>query len=543
MDSGSSSDSTRQRILEKRLDSWKEIATYLRRCVRTARLWEKNESLPVHRHFHNLRGSIYAFPSELDSWWNNRSPQPHPNAKPMMLAVLPFQNLSGDPEQEYFSDGLTEEMIVRLSRLHPQQLRVVARTSAMHYKGTKKSTRQIARELGVNYILEGSVRRSGNRVRITACLVHVGDQVQRWAECYEHHLIDVFAIQSNVAQKIARSLEVELLPCFSIRGGSGATADPEAYEAYLKGRYHWNRRNQESLKRGISYFQQAIEKDPSYALPYSGLADSFLLLGFYGIDDPLTTGVRAKQATTKALELDDTLGEAHTSLAELKAFHEWDWAGAEKEYRRGVELSPSYATAYHWYANYLAVVGRNREALHECQRALEIDPISPILNVWMGMISQYDGLYNSMISHCERALEIDPDYALAHWGLGLAYEQCGRFKEAIREMQKVAALFSESTLMTAELGRVFAVSGDRNKAQEILTVLEQMVGKRYISSYHMAGILAALERTDLAFDWLRQTQEERSPWLANIRRDARMNGLRADPRFDEFLSVTGLSHA
>jgi len=522
----------------ERLDSWKEIAVYLKREVRTVRIWEKQEGLPVRRHLHRLRGSVYAFRSELDSWWSQRSPER--SRGPIKLAVLPFKNFSCDAEQEFFSDGLTEEMITQLSRVRPEQLEVIACTSAMRYKASNKGIDQIGRELNVKFILQGGVRRAGGRLRISAQLVDVQDQTNLWAESYERSVTDVFAIQYDVARRIAQSLKFELLPSTREMLTTRATANPTAYEAYLKGRYYWNKRTEQGLKKAISYFEQAILQDASYALAYSGLADTYMLLAAYGLLPPAEAMKKAEGAAVKAVELDDSLAESHASLGEVKAFFEWDWSGAEKEYQRAIELNPGYATGYHWYANFLSMMDRQSEALIEVSQAAQLDPLSPIISVWVGIICYHCGQYDRAADQCGKALEIDPDYPLAHWALGLIYAQKGLYREAIEELQKAVTLGGGSTRMLAGLGHAYAKAGIEDEAIRIIDELVSPSRRSYVAAYDVATVYAGLNQRDCSVTWLQKAHDEHSIWLPFMGVDPKLKSLHSDPNFALLLEQMGL---
>jgi TolB-like protein/Flp pilus assembly protein TadD len=522
-----------------RLDSWKEIATYLRREVRTVRLWEEREGLPIRRHFHKTRGSIYAFKSELDGWWGiQRSKESQTDD--VRLAVLPFKNLSCDPEQEFFSDGLTEEMITQLSRIRPEQLSVIACTSAMHYKGSSKSIDRIGRELNVDFILQGCVRRAGDRLRISAQLVDVRNQTNLWAESYERNVTDVFAIQCDVAVRIASSLKFGPLSGTRQTLITRTTQNPSAYEAYLKGRYYWNKRTGYGLKKAIGYFEQAILLDALYPLAHSGLADTYVLLGAYSLLAPIDAMTKAKAAAIRAVELDETLGEPHASLGEVKAFVEWDWHGAEKEYQRSIELNPNYATAYHWYANFLSLMGRRSEAFSNGYRALQLDPLSPVINVWLGIVCYHSGEYDKAAEQCERALEIDSDYLLAHWALGLIYEQKGLYQEAIDEFHKAVTASGGSTWILAGLGHAYAMASQRKNALRIIEELSDVSKRAYVSAYDIANIHAGLGKHGDALGWLEKAYKEHSVWLPFLGVDARLKSLRSDPHFQLLLDRIGL---
>ena len=454
-----------------------------------------------------------------------------PPAGKIMLVVLPFENLSADPEQEYFSDGLTEEMISQLGSLQPQRLGVIARTSAMKYKKTEKSVDQIGRELNVAYVLEGSVRKAGTRVRVTAQLIQVSDQTHLWAENYEKELADVLSVQSEVAQRIAKSLELELLPEKQARLATSRAMNPEAHEAYLKGRFYWNRRSKEGLEKGIEYFQRAASLDPNYALAYAGLGDSYVLLPFYANVAPAEAFPRAKQAATKAMEIDERVGEAHTALAYAKLLYDWDWRGAEKGLQRAIELNPGYATAHQWYADYLTIVGRHEEAVSEMQRARECDPLSLIVNANVGEVRYFARQYDGAIEELRRALELDPNFAEAHQSFGWAYEQKGMYPEAVREYQALA----DPQRRRLSVGRAFAKSGKRNEARAILDEIVREAERRYVPAYFVATTYLALGEKDKTFAWLEKAWEERDIRLAWVKVDPAFDPVRSDRRFQDLL--------
>ena len=360
----------------RRLDSWKEIAAYLGRDIRTAQRWERSEGLPVKRHLHQSQYTVYAFRSEIDTWLKERRLPAEPAAPAPVftptrrgLAVLPFENLSGDAEQEYFSDGLTEEMVVQLGRLRPDKLGVIGRTTMMQYKGTQKSIGEIGRELGVDYLLEGSVRRFDHRVRITAQLIRVGDQTHLWADSYERPLEDVIAIQIGVAERIARSLATELLPAEHAEMTRASTANAAAHDSYLRGLYLWNTRSEGGFLKALECFQRATTRDPDYAEAHVGMAICYITLGWYGALPPVEAYRRTTTAATRTLALNNGLAEGHTALGYAKHFYDWNWEAVEAEHRRALELNPSYVTAHQWYALYLVAMQRFDEALAEMQRA------------------------------------------------------------------------------------------------------------------------------------------------------------------------------
>jgi TolB-like protein len=450
-----------------------------------------------------------------------------------MLAVLPFENLGGDPEQEYFADGLTEEMISQLGRWHSTRLGVIARTSAMQYKRTHKSIHEIARELGVDYVLEGTVRRGGDRVRITAQLIRAADQVHLWAESYDRTLVDILAIQTEVANHIGRSLAMELLP-----REPAAALNTAAYEAYLKGRFHWNRRTEEGFKKAMACYQQSIELDPHYAQPYVGLTEIYGVLGLYGVLGwkrltlPSEIAGKAKAAAAKALEIDGSLPEAHTALAFARFVHDWDWRGAEQEFQLALKLNSNQAMTHCWYAFFLAAVARFDEAIAEIKAALALDPLSLVANSHRGWILYLSRQYDEALEQLNSTLDMDPDFATAHGFLGVLYFQKMRYREAQREFGKafksvgnpaVYAALRECYTEARKGKPSHAVPGDS------------------LSPYLRAIVQLSVGRKEQAMDSLERAYEERSGWLINLAVEPTLDGLRSDPRFEVLLRRLGLT--
>ncbi|MCH8912571.1 MAG: tetratricopeptide repeat protein, partial [Planctomycetes bacterium] len=464
-------------------------------------------------------------------------PAQSPNGK-IMLAVLPFEDMSPEP-QEWFSDGMTEEMIAQLGRLHPKKLGVIARTSAMRFKNTDKGIDQIGRELGVDYILEGSVRRAGERVRITAQLVQVSDQTHLWAQSYNRHVADVFAIQIDVAEQIARALALELLPGEQAALAQALTPSPAAHEAYLRGRYYWNKRTPEGLKKGLEHFQRAVEQDPGYALAYAGVADSYAVMASWNLLPPDEGYPKAKAAATKALEIDDTLAEAHALLAVVAKEYDWDFSRAERGFRKALQLNPGYATAHQWYAEYLAAMGRHEEAIAEIERAEELDPLSLIINAIAGYVCYFASEYDQAIDHCQKALELDPNFATAHYFIGWVYERKGMYGEAIAELQKARTLSGNIDFL-AVLAHAYAVSGRTKQARKMLDEVKAFSERAYVSPYVLALIYMGLGEKDQAFAWLETAYAERAINLVVLKVDPRYDELRGDPRFDDLLRRIGL---
>jgi TolB-like protein/Flp pilus assembly protein TadD len=451
------------------------------------------------------------------------------------MAVLPLENLSRDPEQEYFADGMTEELTTDLGQI--EALRVISRTSVMRFKGVRPAggLPEIARQLKVDAVVEGSVLRSGDRVRITTQLIDARTDRHLWAHSYERDMRDVLELQSEVAQAIANEIKIKVTPQEQVRLARARPVSPEAHEAYLKGRYYWNLRTQEGLKKGIEYFQQAIEKDPGCALAYVGLADSYLNLIGWDLAAPREAYPRAKAAALKALQVDETLAEAHVPLGAAGFAYDWDWAGAEKELRRAIELNPSYATAHNFYAQCLMFMGRHNEALAEIKRAQDLDPVSPIHNTVRGMVFFFARRYDEAIAECQRALELNAGFYPAHLFLAEAYEQERLHDKAISEYRKAIALQEGSTRAAAGLARGYVAAGRRTEALKIISDLRQLSKQRYVSAYGITQTYIALGDFDHAWAWLEKAFEERSFQLIWLKVDPTIDPLRSDPRFQDLL--------
>ena len=524
---------------ENRYQSAKELAVDLRQlgvhrlpvapaATRPSTRWKKTGMI--------LAGLVLAalalvLGSNWDKW---RERLPGHGVTPIRsLAVLPLANLSGDPQQEYFADGMTEALITDLAKT--TELRVISRTSVMHYKGTQKPLPEIARELQVEAVVEGSVQRSGTRVRITALLIRAASEQHLWAQSYERDLQDILGLQNEVAHAITQQVEHRLNPKGQIRGRSSGPVNPEAYEAYLKGRYYWNKRTGEGYRKSIEYFQQAIEKDPSYAPSYAGLADAYNLSARYAFLTPREGFARGIAAAKRALEIDDSLAEAHTALAFAYWHYGLDWLGAQREFKRALELNPGDSTAQHWYAMYFAQIGRNEEAIEEIERARELDPLSLIVNTNVAWAYWFARQYDRAIAQFLKTLEIDPNFGLAHMRLGLAYEQKGMFAEAIAAFRKAMVLSPGTSEIIAALGHAYGVTGRRGEALQMLEELKKLSEQRYVSSYDIAVVYLGLGEKDQALAWLARAYEERSGWLGWLKVDPRLDPLRSDPRFQDLL--------
>ncbi len=449
------------------------------------------------------------------------------------LAVLPLKNLSGDAAQDYFTDGMTEELINQLGQI--SALRVISSTSVMLYKGVDKPVAEIARELSVQAVVEGSVLRSGDRVRISAQLIRVPADEQMWAQSYEGDLRDTLTLQSKVAQAVAEQIRATLSRRQQAALRRPKTVSPDAYEDYLKGRYFWNKRTGDGLKKAIDYFSRAIETDPNYAEAYSGLADSYALAGdwLYGILSPQDAFRQARAAATRALALDDTLGEAHTSLAFALDLYAWDWAAAEKEYKRAIELNPGYATAHHWYAWHLLVMGQNSEGIFEMRRAESLDPLSLIISADLAEALCIAHLYDESVQQSRRTLDMDPNFAVAHYQLGQALAQKHLHDEAIAEFQRAIELSGHSGAFDSNLAYVYAMSGRKGEAENIVKNLEARPDKTPSIDANIALVYVGLGDHDQAMLWLNKAYEARfnpsillRPTFDPLRSDARFKDLR-----------------
>ncbi len=455
------------------------------------------------------------------------------------IAVLPLANLSGDSQQEYFSDGMTEALITNLAKIHA--LKVISRTSAMHYKNSNKPLPEIAAELGVDVIVEGSVLRAGDRVRITAQLIHAPSDTHLWAESYERDLTDVLALQGEVARAIAHKIKVKLTPQEQTRLVGKQTVNPAAHEAYLKGRYFWNQRGP-GLKKSLGCFQQALVHDGDHAPAYAGLADAYALLGFYGYLPPREAMPKAKEAARKALEIDENLVEAHASLGLVHTIFDWEYPAANRELRRALELNPSYGPAHYWYANLWLLWGRLEEAIAEVQRGLEYDPLSVYMQNFLGVVFLSAQKYPEASKQFQKALELDPSFFVARSALGVAHYFESRFEESVRELQKAIESSDRDQWPVAILGAVYAAVGDQSRARELLMELERRRQNEYVSALDIAKIYTYLDDTDKAFEWLEKAYEERSALLFTI--DVHpflpFDSLRSDSRFEDLLLRIGL---
>jgi eukaryotic-like serine/threonine-protein kinase len=465
---------------------------------------------------------------------------PAPTAVPMTgapdqrsIAVLPFVNSSADPENEYFSDGMTDELITALSKV--EGLQVASRTSVFALKSLREDVRTLGSRLNVATVLDGTVRKSGNRIRITVQLSRVSDGRLLWSERYDREMSDVFAIQDEIAGTIVRTLRATLLGDLGDLTPVRYTANVKAYSLYLKGRFCWNRRTQEGIREGIRYFEQAIAEDPDYALAYSGLADSYALdLDYKGA--PVFEGMeRAKAEARKAIALDETLAEAHTSLGWVTFIYDWDWAAAEQQFRRAVELNPRYSTAHQWYSWFLAAMGRFEESLEHGRTAAELDPASVSIRRSMGWLQYYARQHDGALDNLRRGLAMDPTAAETHRLLGLVYLQQGSLDEAAAAFKEALANSPNDSLALAGLGHVAARRGRADEAMAILAELDAKAKLRYVSPVAQAQLYVTLDQRDRAFEWLDRAYQDRRGWLAYLKIEPMLDGVRDDARFQRML--------
>jgi len=456
--------------------------------------------------------------------------------KEKSIAVLPFTNMSGDKENEYFSDGITEEITTQLSKI--SELKVIARTSAALFKNSKKSVNQIAQELGVASILEGSVQKSGNEVRITAQLIDANTQEHIWADKYDRDLKDIFAIQSEVANHIAVTLQAKLFPSEKKRLAKKETENPEAYNLYLKGRYYLNKGKEDDLKKALDYFGQAIQKDPGYAKAYAGQADVYLMLGEFEYLPGIEAWPKAESAVKKALNLDETLADAHNSMGHL-SIHQYNWATAERELKRAIELSPTHAEAHHFMSQWLAAMGRMDESIKEILQAQELDPLSLLVSSNVGQQFYRARRMDEALEQLKKTLELQSDYPRTHRNLARVYMAKGMHKEAIAEFEKSLSVAKDNPTVLGYLGNTYGRIGERGKALKILNDLKIISTQRGVSG-EIALVYIGLGEKDLAFEWLDKAIGELSVVLLQIKVDPEFDTIRTDPRYNLVLKKMGL---
>jgi TolB-like protein/DNA-binding winged helix-turn-helix (wHTH) protein/Tfp pilus assembly protein PilF len=450
------------------------------------------------------------------------------------LAVIPLEDLSGDKSQELFADGMTDELITDLAQ--NSNLRVISRTSVMRYKGTRKPLPEIAKELGVDAIVEGTMERSGNRVRVRAQLIRASDDRHLWAESFERDLSDVLGLESEVASSIARKVQMRLLwehPPVDRK------INPAAYEAYLKGRFAWNRRSEAALLEGIQFFKQAIALEPTYPEAYSGLADSYTTLGYLSYLPPRESFPLARAAAEKALSLDAGLAEPHASLAYVNFYFDWNWPAAEAEFKKAIALNPNYATAHDYYCYFLTAMQRPKEAKEEIERALQLDPLSVPINTDIGFQMFYVGNYDAAIEQLKKTLRMNPKYPLAHLWLGRSYQQKGMFDESMAEYKATDSALPDWVVTIAGIGNLQGLARRDVDARSTLRKLDEMAKIRYVTPYGIALVHVGLGNKDEAFRWLEKAFDDRANWLVWLRFGPRWEALRKDPRYAEMIQRMG----
>lgn len=491
-----------------------------------------------------VSGKGYRFIAPVTTAGGAPSPSPIADSAPskrLMLAVLPFEDLSSSSDREYFSDGLTEETISQLGRINPEQLGVIARTSSMAYKRTRKSIAAIGRELGVDYILESSVRHEGQRIRVTSQLIRVADQTHLWASNYDRDIGSFLGVQSDLGSVIADQVRIRLVPGIRAAESPARPRDADAYDLYLRGRFYWNQLTPSGIQRGIRYFQEALDKDPGYALAYAGLADCYSMLPITCDAPALEILPKALAAAHRAVELDNDLAEAHSALGTIKLWMEWDWAGAEAAFRRALSLNSSYVSAHRYYGHLLSNLGRHAESEAEMTRAREVDPLSPIIHALSGRLLYQARHYDSALRLLKNALAIDSDLWVIHAFLGGVYERLLRFDEAAAEYQRALELSGgNATESIAFRGHILAQLGKRAEAEQTIGVLKDLSAKKYVPPCNLAIVHAGLGDVDAAIGCLEEAYATRDVRLTFLAVEPKWDTMRSDARFQSLLRRLGL---
>jgi tetratricopeptide (TPR) repeat protein len=537
------------------LDSWKEIASYLRREIRTVQLWEKNEGLPVHRHFHKQLGSVYALRSELERWKlqvsrKTDAQEPKTVALPdktedktenrITISVPPLTNNTVNSDRRQLCDAIVAMTIAALEQLNPGQLQILSSNRPVPFEPGMACTPTDGN--GTYYLLQWSIQDDDDGLRVDAALLLAETRLVVWKHVYNSQVNELDQMPSYVSEQIAQCLWLKVfssptpVPTAIRREKTGARA------AYLRGRYFWNQRNEEGLRKAIDCFESAIVADPRFALSYSGLADSLTLLSFYEIVSPSEAMPSARRAALKAIELDPNLAEAHASLADVLLHFDRDWQAADREYRRSIECNPDYALGYHWYANLLTARGQHEAAHIAIMQALEIDPVSVIIQVWAGVTAHLAHQFDEAVRHYRSALELDPHFIWAHMYMAQALEQQGNLKGALREFETTLQLSGGSNCVKAMKAHAYAVAGEKSSAREILSEIKRARSRKNLPSYDIAATYTALGESDHAVAWLNRACEERNMKLFTLTQDPRFDPLRQRSAFKEIVAQMGLQH-
>jgi TolB-like protein/Flp pilus assembly protein TadD len=568
---------------DRRLDSWKEIASYLGRSVRTVQRWERHEALPVHRLQHDKLGNVYAWTRELDAWWKERSLRLPPEAEPEgpdepgaagesapparrlgrtaallaglvavvagafvalrgrpagappgppRLAVLPMANLTGQPDREFLSDSLTEELIATLGML--PDLGVIARTSVMRYKGRDTGVAEIGRDLRADLLLEGSVREAGERLRVTIQLIRVADETHLWAETFDRKVGDLLGVQAEVARRVAEEVKVRLPPPRDLY------VDPEAYLAYLRGRYHWNRRTREGFEEAVVWFQKALDADPKQARAWAGLADTYVLSSNYGHRPPGEVMPLARDAAARAIALDQRLPEGHASLAAVLRAWVWDFPGAEREFKRALALNPNYALAHLWYGILLSDLGRFDEARATLRRGLESDPLSSVLRANMIYADFFEGRYEAALQELQAEAARRPEDPHLHLEVARVSAALGRVDEASQAAARMLALAGDEPMIQALHGYIESRAGRKEAAQSTFAALRAQAGTKRVAPYYLALLAVGLGENETALDFWEEALEERHVGALSVLKDPEFEPLRPLPRYRELVRRFGL---
>ncbi len=504
-------------------------------CIRQIRLaLDDNAETPIYIETLAKRG--YRFLASVEREDRIRPGKGHR----LTLAVIPFGNLTNDTEQEYLADGMTEELIMQLGRLSPDQLRVIAFTTSKRYKNTPKGIDQIGEELNVDYILEGSIRRARDRVRIAAQLIQVSDQCHLWAEAYNRTLDDIITVQTDVAERVAHSLMLELLPDHKAEMAKGATRDSVAYEAYLKGRYYWDKRTEDAFWKALKYFQAAIDREPEYAPAYVGMADTYGIAAYYSGLPPKQANEKFQAAIGKALTLDPGFAEAYSSRGWGQLIFDWDFSGAEKTFRRALDLNANHVTGHSWYAICLAAMSRFDEALRQIDLALELDPLSLAINSIKGWILYLAHRFREAAEQLTNTIEMDVNFALSHYYLGLVYIQLAQYKDSVAQFAKAREASNEHPAAISGFATGLGLAGDMKQASRVLADFEELATRRYVEPYYLAAAHLNLGNKAQGFRWLEKGFEERSPRLSKVMVDPAFDKIRSDARFTKLLRSAGL---